>query len=139
LPPDKQLHLLQTSILKRIDISLIEAVTGAEHGHIFLNYLMSENLFIVPMDLQHEWFQYHPLFREYLEEELITRFPDMEIEVRMKAGKCLEEKGFGIEAIEHYLQAKSYDSVLNILKRNKPSILHDEQFMLSNDLHKIPN
>src|SRR5699024_7274880 len=90
IPPEKQLYLLQTSVLKKINIPLIEAVTGQDHGHTFLNYVERENLFLIPLDYKNEWFRYHHLFREFLEMELLTHYPDMYKEVHFQAGVWLE-------------------------------------------------
>lgn len=139
LPSEEQLYLLQTSVLERMNAPLMEAITGMEYGELFLQYVERENLFLVPMDLQNEWFRYHPLFREFLQVELFTRFPDMKKEVHRKAAEWFEEKGFSLEALDHYLAAELYDLALRLLKRNIPTLLHDGQYALVNRLHQVPN
>src|SRR5699024_5495599 len=87
VPPEKQLYLLQTSILERINIPLIEAVTGLDYGQVFLKYIEKENLFLIPLDFQNQWFRYHPLFKEFLQMELRTHFPEMKKNIHLKAAE----------------------------------------------------
>ena len=76
LPDDVRQFLLQTSILDRLCGSLCDAVTGREDGQAMLERLERENLFLVPLDDSREWFRYHRLFADFLQEELHRRHPD---------------------------------------------------------------
>ena len=67
---DVQHFLLQTSILDVLCASLCDAVTGNKNSQAMLEYLESENLFLVAQDEKREWFRYHPLFADFLKGEL---------------------------------------------------------------------
>jgi LuxR family maltose regulon positive regulatory protein len=58
-PPDISDFLLKTSILERMTAGLCDAVTGQENGHVMLSRLERENLFIVSLDDQGQWYRYH--------------------------------------------------------------------------------
>src|SRR5690606_25303148 len=51
--------LLQTSILERMSGPLCAAVTGRDDCQALLEELERENLFLMPLDDQREWFRYH--------------------------------------------------------------------------------
>ena len=59
--------LLQTSILDRFCASLCNAVTEREDGKEMLDILERNNLFLIPLDDQREWYRYHHLFGEVLQ------------------------------------------------------------------------
>jgi LuxR family maltose regulon positive regulatory protein len=61
-PVEFQRFLLQTSILDRFCAELCNAVTGRSDSQSILNLLERNNLFIIPLDDQREWFRYHKLF-----------------------------------------------------------------------------
>jgi LuxR family maltose regulon positive regulatory protein len=90
--------LLRTSILDRFCAPLVEAVSCGKDdrrglgkiqapdgfegsvaaktngqdldGGAFLEWLETDNLFVTRLDDQHEWYRYHPLFRELLRDQL---------------------------------------------------------------------
>ncbi|WCK54265.1 hypothetical protein PP175_23745 [Aneurinibacillus sp. Ricciae_BoGa-3] len=62
--------LMKTSILKRMNSSLCEAVTGVAQSQETLEMLELQNLFIVPLDEQRDWYRYHHLFADFLQRYL---------------------------------------------------------------------
>ena len=66
LPAETRRFLLHTSILERFDQSLAEAVTGTANAGEILRWLEQNNLFLVPLDNQRQWYRYHHLFGEVL-------------------------------------------------------------------------
>ena len=78
--------MLKTSILDRFCADLCEAVCSEAaklsgdglgrqefNGAQFLEWMQASNLFVIPLDNSQEWFRYHHLFREFLQQELIRR------------------------------------------------------------------
>ena len=53
--------LLQTAILDRLSGPLCDAVTGQKDGRCILETLERDNLFVVPLDDQRQWYRYHHL------------------------------------------------------------------------------
>jgi LuxR family maltose regulon positive regulatory protein len=58
--------LRRTSILDRLSGPLCAALTGDEDAQATLEYLVTANLFVMPLDNRREWFRYHALFAEVL-------------------------------------------------------------------------
>ena len=74
LPTAIQDFLLKTSILDRLCGPLCEAITGVadpeRNGHATLEWLQQADLFLTPLDDERNWFRYHPLFQEFLLQQL---------------------------------------------------------------------
>ena len=73
LPAELQLFLDQTSVLDEFSAELCNALTGRSDGLDMLMRLQGEQLFIIPLDEQGEWFRYHHLFAEFLQGRLARR------------------------------------------------------------------
>jgi len=70
---DIQRFLLKTSILERMNADVCEAVTHMPDASLLLRELERENLFLVSLDREGEWFRYHHLFKEFLYQQLQMR------------------------------------------------------------------
>ena len=66
--------LLKTSILDRFCASLCEAVIGeidpAWNARACLDWIERSELFLIPLDNHREWYRYHHLFQELLQQRL---------------------------------------------------------------------
>ena len=75
--PAIQTFLLKTSILDRFCASLCEAVIGeidpAWNARACLDWIERSDLFITPLDDRREWYRYHHLFQELLQQRSIRR------------------------------------------------------------------
>ncbi len=77
-PPGLHEWLLKSAILDRFCGSLCDAVCAEKDdaetppldGGRFLRTLRDNNLFVIPLDTQGEWFRYHHLFGDLLRVEL---------------------------------------------------------------------
>ena len=66
--------LLETSILRRLNGPLCDAVTGRDGSAAMLESLYRSNVFVIPLDDNGQWYRYHHLFGELLTERLRARF-----------------------------------------------------------------
>jgi LuxR family transcriptional regulator, maltose regulon positive regulatory protein len=71
-PESLQRFLLETSILPRMCASLCNAVTERTDSADVLSDLNRRNLFVTPLDGEHNWFRYHHLFAELLNGRFAT-------------------------------------------------------------------
>ncbi len=60
--------MLTTSILDESCPTLYDAVTKEENARSMIDKIERENLFLVVLDYNREWYCYHHLFRECLRE-----------------------------------------------------------------------
>jgi LuxR family maltose regulon positive regulatory protein len=116
LPDDTQRFLLQTSLLERLCGSLVEAVTGTGNGQEQLEALERMALFLAPLDDQREWYRYHPLFADFLQEELKRRDPDAVPELHQLAAQWYLTQDLSEQAFQHAVESQSAELVINIIE-----------------------
>lgn len=110
LPLDLKVFLLKTSVLKRLNASLCNAVLGRDDSQKMLEKIETENLFIVSLDTTREWFRYHHLFTDFLLNKLHNDFSISEIgALHGTASHWFAKQGFLADAIEHALAAKNFE------------------------------
>jgi LuxR family maltose regulon positive regulatory protein len=105
LQPRMRRFLLRTSILDRLSGPLCDAVTGEQGSQDLLEALERENLFVVPLDDNREWFRYHLLFADYLRAELARRHPDEVAELHRRAARWYLAHELPDQALHHAIQA----------------------------------
>jgi LuxR family maltose regulon positive regulatory protein len=115
LPEETRRFLLQTSILDRLCGSLADAVTGSSDGQEMLELLERENLFLVPLDDNREWFRYHRLFADFLRVACHRQNPDEIGELHRRAGRWHLAHDLPEEAFHHALAGDDLDLVVQIL------------------------
>lgn len=116
-PAEVQTFLLNTSILKQLNPQLCQAVTGFDNGDLLLAELYRENLFVVALDDQGEWFRYHHLFADLLKARLNRHLPKAEIDLlHQRAAEWYEQHGLIADAFEHALAAEDYARAIGLLE-----------------------
>jgi LuxR family maltose regulon positive regulatory protein len=115
--------LLETSILDRMNDSLCEAVTGQTKGQERLEMLEQQNLFLIPLDNQRQWYRYHHLFSEFLRRQYRQKHPERAKQSYIQAANWLEEHGFFEEAVEYLLLGGHYPDAVSLIEKH----LHDLQ------------
>jgi LuxR family maltose regulon positive regulatory protein len=129
--PQKTRHfLLETSILERLCGPLSEAITEEEGGQAMLETLEREGLFLSPLDDRREWFRYHPLFADFLGEELNRRHPDKVAEIHSRAAHWYLAQGLFEPAFEHAVEGHTGQLVAQIAERRFELMLHTGQLKL---------
>jgi LuxR family maltose regulon positive regulatory protein len=109
-----QHFLLQTSILDRLCGSLCDAVTSQQNGQEMLEYLESENLFLMPLDNGREWFRYHPIFASFLREVLQRRHPNEVTDLHGRAARWYLDHELPEPAFHHAVKASDAELVVQI-------------------------
>ncbi|NOU96661.1 hypothetical protein GC093_26075 [Paenibacillus sp. LMG 31456] len=125
-----QNFLLSTSVLVRMNRSLCEAVTGLGNCQERLDKMDRLHLFVIPLDEQREWYRYHQLFAEFLQQQLRHKYPDKWAEAHGNAARWLENHGLIEEAIEHLLTGGHYAAAASLIELHlldlqlKKTLLH---------------
>lgn len=107
-PAHIQQFLLQTSLLRRFNASLCEAVTGREDSQSLLEQLEHNNVFIIPLDDERQWYRYHALFGDVLQARLTATQRASIPELHVRAAQWYEQHALLPDAIRHALSAKAY-------------------------------
>ncbi|WP_341348537.1 LuxR C-terminal-related transcriptional regulator [Paenibacillus sp. FSL H3-0469] len=120
-PEAVQRFLLRTSVLDRLCGSLCDAImlnTGMM-GKQQLLELERQNLFVVPLDHERQWYRYHHLFAESLRRRLQDSHDNSSIaEMNKRASEWYESQGFEIEAFRHAVQSADIDRAARLLEGN---------------------
>jgi LuxR family maltose regulon positive regulatory protein len=118
--------LLKSAVLGRFCGPLCAAVCaeGNDHetppldGDRFVRTLSEENLFVIPLDVQGEWFRYHQLFRDLLKAELKRVYgPDRVAGLHARARAWFESQGLPEEAVKHALAAEQIERAGQVVAR----------------------
>lgn len=131
--------LRRTSILEQLSAPLCQAVTGQESSRSKLQYLESNNLFLVPLDQERTWYRYHALFAELLKNQLLQVEPERVDELHERAADWYEKNGFVQKAVEHAFQMSHRDQVSSLVKQHAFSMLSQgEMTMVMGWFDRLP-
>lgn len=119
--------LLRSSILDVLSGPLCEAVTSLEsapgYGTRMLDQLEHLNLFVTPLDEQHQWFRFHHLFADFLR-HMLTEAHTAEIPLLHKrAATWFEHHGNLDEAFKHGLATSDMNWAAILIDRNMEALL----------------
>ncbi|MCB0228464.1 MAG: hypothetical protein KDH90_04925, partial [Anaerolineae bacterium] len=137
LDPVNQRWLLASSLLDRLSASLIEAVcradgTGEQNamtGHSFLDWLQKQNLFLIPLDDQHQWFRYHHLFQHLLQRTLQGRLSlEDRAGLHRRAAAWFGRNTMWNDAIRHYVAAGETEAAIQIVAQQRHHFINSENW-----------
>jgi LuxR family transcriptional regulator, maltose regulon positive regulatory protein len=117
LSRERQRFLTRTSILDRLNGSLCDAVMERSGSARTLESIERQNLLLVPLDRQREWYRYHNLFRDVLRAELARREPETIPELHRRAADRFEEAGMLEEAFVHAHASGDEERAAGLLQR----------------------
>jgi LuxR family maltose regulon positive regulatory protein len=105
--------LLRTSILDVLSGPLCETVLDLDsapgYGTRMLDQLDHMNLFITPLDEQHQWYRFHNLFAEFLRHVLVENHAAEIPRLHRRAATWFEQHGNLDEAFRHGLATGDMD------------------------------
>ena len=119
--------LLQTSILDQLCGPLCDAVTGQMDGKEMLKTLENGNLFVIPLDDQRQWYRYHHLFADVLQEHLMGTLPERVSILHRRASEWNEKNGLTHDAIRHALAAKDFERAATLVELAIPKMRRNRQ------------
>ncbi len=115
LPATHRDFLLRTSILDRFNGDVANAVLGIHNAWQLIEELQEQNLFLVQENDDEQWFRYHLLFREFLQEHLRRQFPETIDALHLRAASWFRENGHRRQALRHALAAKDFGFIADFL------------------------
>jgi LuxR family maltose regulon positive regulatory protein len=117
--PEVQTFLLQTSILDQFSLPLCKAIASGNPVQL-LAHVQKSNLFISAVG---SWYQYHPLFREFLQAQLKNNFPERVEELHRRASRWFQQNGMIPEAIQHAFAIADYETAAPLIASLAPDYL----------------
>ncbi|HLO29224.1 MAG TPA: LuxR C-terminal-related transcriptional regulator, partial [Anaerolineales bacterium] len=123
--------LRRTSILDQLSPSLCEAVigdhpegTGQKASGKYLQYLESNNLFLIALDEERTWYRFHALFAELLRNQLLLAEPERVDELHERAADWYIKNGFIQKAVEHAFQVSNLNKAFALIERHTITMLY---------------
>jgi LuxR family maltose regulon positive regulatory protein len=116
--PDCREFLVKTSIFDQINSGLCNAVLGRSESGSMLEMLEKSNLFLQPIDETHNWFRYHQLFRELLQNQLgqYSREEIRQLHRNASAWFLMNENP--LASLKHALKAQDLGIAANIAEQH---------------------
>ncbi|MCL6442336.1 MAG: LuxR C-terminal-related transcriptional regulator [Alicyclobacillus sp.] len=115
LPADLQEFLFRISIAKSFDANLAYIITGIRDAQSMIGRLIKMGLFIVPLDQDREWYRFHPLFADFLQNKLKSRNIGLWTALHQKAARFLITCNRTLEAMEHLHMIQDYGQVGSLI------------------------
>lgn len=138
-PEAIQTFLLETSILERLSAPLCDYILKDEGGRrkdeangfslhplaprstagssFILQELDRANLFVTALDDQRQWYRYHPLFTEFLQERLRQTRLERMAGLHRRAAEWYVSHSLMEDAVQHALAAQDYALATNLIEQ----------------------
>jgi len=116
-PAEIRRFLARTSILSQFCAPLCDAVTGSADAVDMIEILERENLFLVPLDDNRQWYRYHQLFAQLLRSQLALSEPGTMRVLHQRASAWHRLSGSTEEAVSHSLAAGDVDAAVDLITR----------------------
>lgn len=113
-PEPVRTFLVQTAVLETLSAPLCAAVTGRPDSGELLERLYRQNLFLTP--LRRGEYRYHPLFADFLQEQLRDEAGSDLPALHMRAATWYETQGRPAEAIRHLLAAGEVSEAVRLIR-----------------------
>ncbi len=118
--------LMKTAVLDRLNRSLCDAVTEQDNSRNILETLERENLFVIPLDDQRQWYRYHHLFADVLRTFALDERPEQMLDLHKRASIWYQQNGYLPEAAQHALASQDMAYAADLLELARPEM--DSQF-----------
>ncbi|MCU1637942.1 MAG: helix-turn-helix transcriptional regulator [Microbacteriaceae bacterium] len=119
-PDDIRTFLSQTAFLNHLSGPLCDAVTGRTDSAQVLETLERENLFVVPLDDQRQWYRYHHLFADVLRARSLKNDPERVPTLHRLASGWHEHNDLPEDAVRHALAAADFERAAGLIERAVP-------------------
>ena len=117
-PESVRTFLLRTSILRRMNGALCDAVTGQRDGEQMLVELERRNLFVIPLDAERLWYRYHHLLSDLLLIHFRKESEDLLDQSYLRASEWCAQNDLLDEAIQYALAARDFARAAELIEKN---------------------
>jgi LuxR family transcriptional regulator, maltose regulon positive regulatory protein len=122
-PAQVRQFLTRTAVLGRFCASLCDAVVGSANAADIIGVLEKENLFLVPLDDQRQWYRYHHLFAQALRGQLTRTEPALAPALHQRASAWHRQSGSAEEAIDHAIAARDVPDAVGLIAGLWPAFM----------------
>lgn len=115
---DVQNFLLNTSLLKRFNADICNALLGHQNSADILQEVEALNLFIVPLDEERDWYRYHHVFQQFLQTRLQQLYAKRIPKLYRNASNWFREHRLFHEAVDYALAAEDFDLAAELIEKH---------------------
>ena len=138
--PPVQRFLLQIAPLHQMNAALCRAVTGETTSQAMLELLERQNLFVVPLDDQRQWYRIHDLFREVLLARLQATEPELLPQLQARAARWYATQNEIREAIDYALTAHDFAYAAELIEQAAAELwLHGQAEVVHGWINALPD
>ncbi|SOB75199.1 LuxR family transcriptional regulator, maltose regulon positive regulatory protein [Marinobacter sp. LV10R510-11A] len=116
--------LLDTACCPRLCASMCNTIRNADDSQEKLQTLLSQNLFLIPLDNHNEWFRYHDLFRDALLQRIRHADPERAHLLWHRTVEWLLDHGQVQEAIAQIVQKEDWPWLAEVLATHGNNLIH---------------
>ena len=133
-PNGLQEFMVDISILDSFCASLCASVTGLTDAKKQLDFLKQNNLFLLPVDQNREWYRFHRSFLDLLRTKQDQRSGEQVSLPNIRASKWYEKNGSVTAAVDHALRARDYERTVALIENNLFKIMDHSELMRQSEL-----
>ncbi|WP_428310010.1 LuxR C-terminal-related transcriptional regulator [Hydrocarboniphaga sp.] len=139
-PEGVRKFLLRTAPLRRMSAELCQATSGHPNSAEMLIHLERSHLFVIPLDRNGQWYRYHHLFAEFLQDEIRRSDPAAYQAVCDAAVQWCERNGQTTEAIQYALDGSRYDKASDLIADHGPRVSqhHGDHYTVLDWMRRLP-
>lgn len=129
-PAAVRTFLLESSILSQLSAPLCDAVLGRDDSQAMLATLERENLFLFPLNGEHDAYRYHSLFAGFLQDHLRASNPARELALHASAARWFLNAARPVPAIDHLLRAREFAPAIEQMALHADTLLNNGRVRL---------
>ncbi len=107
--------LLKTSVLEQMSAPLCDSILDKNDSQLILETLERNNMFVIPLDTERNWFRYHHLFAGLLKQRLHLGDKKIIYDLHNKAIEWFIDNSMPLLAIEHSIEIKNFEKSILFL------------------------
>jgi len=98
-------------------------------GRAFIEWLEKTHLFVVPLDETHNWFRYHHLFQDHLQDRLKRERDRGDIAgFHTRASRWFAENGLVDEALRHAMAAEDASYAVHLVEGQRYNLMNTDRW-----------
>ena len=117
-PEEMQYFLLCTSILKRFNAEVCNTLLSRTNAQKMLQEVESLNLFIVALDEERNWYRYHHIFQQFLQNRIQQLYPDEIPKLYKLASAWFDQQQLFHEAVDYALEGEEFNLAVDLIEQH---------------------